>query len=97
MNLMRKKILLSLGAGVQITLNLFLAFVIIGLIEGNAEIPLLQRLPIAWLYYWPKLILNSSKYLNNSDELVSFFSNIIIYSFLTCAFLVLRAKRKKPN
>ena len=62
------------------------------LLSPNVELPMLNRNPVAWLYYWPSLIWNApgTMRVGNLDTVVSLVINVIVYSGIAYAALTFR-------
>ena len=95
-----KLVWLSVRRALVLTAVLYL---IVGLFApifvGDPVTPLLERFPLAWILYWPKLFLGLNSAVSNRDLVICLGFNIAAYSVViyTITYLLRRRERMKPR
>src|SRR5690348_10979343 len=85
----------SLIGGVVITWSLSLFIDIVDIFVGNQDLLLLQRLPLAWILYWPKLFLHAGPHISDLDRGVSSLVDTILCAVLVYGVCTIRARRDR--
>src|SRR5712691_8296839 len=78
MGLIRK----SLWRAWLLTANLYLLLVILDGFVGDQDAPLLKRFPLAWILYWPKVLLSTNTRVTVTDVVVSLLANAAVYAIV---------------
>jgi hypothetical protein len=86
-----------LGAGITATWVLWFLVDVADLFTVDSDLLLLQRLPLAWLLYWPKLILQRGSHLREIDRVFSLTVNVVLFALLFCALRFIRRRLFEPT
>ena len=88
-------ILLALASGVLITPVIFLIVVLTD--TGDSMLPLLERHPFAWVFFWPELVLHLFSIKDSLTSLwLAFVFNVFIYSLMAYLILIKRSVKRLP-
>jgi hypothetical protein len=84
----------SMKRAFTVTAAVYFLLAIGGLFIGDPTTPLLNRFPLAWIWYWPKLFLAGSATVTDRDLIVSLVLNIAAYTILIYAISFLMNNRR---
>jgi hypothetical protein len=88
---------LSLKRAFTVTAAVYFVLTIVALFVGDPMTPLLNRFPLAWIWYWPKLFLWSGATVTDRDLIVSLALNIVAYTTLIYAISYLMDQRRHAD
>jgi hypothetical protein len=88
---------LSLKRAFTLTCVVYFLIEFIEIFSGDPIVPLLKRLPLAWVWYWPKLFLSRGAIVTDRDLFVSLALNIAAYTVVIYAISWLMVKRKEAD
>jgi outer membrane lipoprotein-sorting protein len=75
-----RRVWLSLNRGFTLTAVVYFLLHIVEVFVGEPTTPLLERLPLAWVWYWPKLFFSRSANTTDRDLFFALVVNIIVYT-----------------
>jgi hypothetical protein len=87
----------SLKRAFTLTCAVYFLLGLIDVFAGDPIIPLLERLPLAWIWYWPKLFLSRSTTVTDRELFVSLAVNIAVYTVAIYAVSYLMHKGKQVD
>lgn len=91
----KKAIWLSLKRAFSLTAAVYLSLEVAAIFVGDPVAPLLQRFPLAWILYWPKIFFMPNTALTDRDLAVCLVLNIAAYTLLIYAVTYLGWRRRK--
>jgi hypothetical protein len=91
-----KRLLLSIAVGVLITVALLFVVLTVDSYSGSSEKSLLTRTPLAWAFYWPRLLWERRVYVSQELGAV-FLVNVLVYSLISRFILSMLPKRKSVS
>ena len=84
----------SLKRAFQVITFLYLLISLCDIFVGDQRTPLLQRVRLAWVLYWPKLLLSQRPEITDRDLLVSLSVDLVVFSTAIFFTLWLRTRRQ---
>jgi hypothetical protein len=88
---------LSLKRGFTVACIVYFLLDLVAVFVGDPVTPLLSRLPLAWIWYWPKLFLAGNATVTDRDLFVSLALNVAAYTILIYAISYLMHPRRHPD
>jgi hypothetical protein len=85
---------LSLKRAFTVTAAIYFVLTIVALFVGDPMTPFLNRFPLAWIWYWPKLFLGGGATVTDRDLIISLALNIAAYTMLIYAISYLMDQRR---
>ena len=97
MNINTRRLWQSLKRAFTLTSIVYFLLQIINVFAGDPITPFLIRLPLAWVWYWPKLFLRGSATITDRDLFVCLALNIAAYTVVIYAITCLRDNGKRTD
>ena len=88
---------LSLKRAFTVTAAVYFLLGIVGLFAGDPATPLLNRFPLAWIWYWPKLFFGGGATVTDRDLIISLALNVAAYTMLIYAISYLMDQRRRAS
>ena len=90
-----RQLLLAIWRGMLIAAVPYFLYVFADLFISRGDLPVLQRGPHVWLFYWPTVFWSHGHNLTDKDVIATLIINLFCYSAM--AYAITRLRKKDPG